>query len=165
MDVSALFNSILPYVRTKSELAELNSALDLFLLNMFSTTNNEGRDVFSQLPRELADILRKTFLKQTINLDNRQLIIQTVKSLQEKLGAGKFLQITLAFEPSDSNLTVICDWVRREIDAQMLLDITVDKKIDGGAIIVANGLYKDYSLRKTLLAIFSTKENVDNLLA
>lgn len=165
MDIAALFTSILPHVRTKRALLDLNSCLNTFLLDMFGTTKSGDRDAFSDLPQDLADILRKTFLNEAINTDNRQRITQAIKSLQDKLNASRFLQLTLSFDPSDANVTVFSDWARREIAPGILLEITIDKKICGGTVLVANGVYKDYSVKKTLSKMFESKENIDSLLA
>lgn len=60
------------------------------------------------------------------------------------------ISLTIAISPTTALLQVISSWVALNLKTFMLLDISVDKSLGGGAIIEYRGNFKDYSLRKKL---------------
>lgn len=68
------------------------------------------------------------------------------KGLKDQLNSLKYLELTIAFEPTLESLSRISDWARKNIAEGLCLDIKRDKRIIGGAIVSYNGRFKDYSL-------------------
>ena len=64
----------------------------------------------------------------------------------EKRQQKKLISLTLAFEPSSDFLAYLKDWLWANYSKEAVLDLKIDPKICGGAIVVANDHWRDYSL-------------------
>ena len=62
----------------------------------------------------------------------------------------KSLELTIAFQPNEETINLFSDWVKKNVEKDLLLDLHFDKGIVGGAVIISEGAYKDYSVRKKL---------------
>lgn len=60
------------------------------------------------------------------------------------------VNLTLAFLPSKSLVKKLALWFKKNFGSKVVLDIQVDPKILGGAILSFNGYYRDFSLKKKL---------------
>ena len=60
------------------------------------------------------------------------------------------VKLEIAFEPSEDFLLRIKKWFKEENHQEVILDITVNPKIVGGAIIEYQGYFRDFSLVKEM---------------
>ena len=73
------------------------------------------------------------------------------------------IQITTAFAPDYKFILKLKDWVNTNIKKDILVDFEFDPMLLGGAQVIYNGRYKDYSLAKSLDTYFKGFTNVDQL--
>jgi uncharacterized protein YuzE len=71
---------------------------------------------------------------------------QILDFLKDSFSKFKFVSITLAFEPSNKFLQNIKVWLEKNMEEKVLVDLTINRKIIGGAVVIANNRYKDYSI-------------------
>lgn len=160
MKDAALFNQIISKLRVKSEVSQVLACLDAFTRTFFSAKKPEDQQaIFRVLPKELADILINALAKEPITPDNQIAIKRQIDYITTKLRLCKTVQITIAFQPDDDTVTLFSDWVKKNIKPDMLIDLQFDKTIVGGALIVAGGIYKDYSARKNLAGRFQIQRD------
>src|SRR5260221_229798 len=76
-----------------------------------------------------------------------------IKELRAKLDKVKFMELTLAFDPSSKLLNKIISLVKSSAGPNVALDIKIDKGIIGGAVIAYNGKYGDFSLSGKLESV------------
>ena len=144
---------ILSHVRTQAEAQELLSKLDAFAATMYSVKEHPLQDYFSHLPKDIADTIYEVFAGLSASKGSG--VLQTViNQLQDRIHASRTVQLTLAFEADDATVSLFSDWAKKNIGADALLDIQINKSLVGGAIIVADGQYRDYSVRKKLTQVF-----------
>jgi len=84
-------------------------------------------------------------------------IADRLAEIKKKLDGLKIVSLTLAIEPKKSTIDKIIFFVREHIEKDIIIEINVEPNIIGGAIIVFNGLYRDYSLKTKLDEVFRTK--------
>jgi hypothetical protein len=130
------------------QLYEVNFNLEKALSNQFGI---EKKDKFITFLRE-----------QNINNSSNDDLKKFLTSVQENIRKLPVLSITLAFEPDDKTLKAIVEWFLFNLNRQILLDISVDKKIIAGASINFKGKYKDYSV-KPLFENMINKEVIKNI--
>ena len=142
------------------------ACLDAFTRTFFSSKTTEDQQaIFRRLPKELADIFISTLVKEPITPHNQIGIKRQIDELATKLRACEVVQITIAFKPDDNTISLFSDLVKKNTKPEMLIDMQFDKTIVGGALIVAYGIYKDYSVRKNLAGRFQIqREDIMNLL-
>jgi len=62
------------------------------------------------------------------------------------------LGLTVATEPTRSNIVAYGAWVKKNLGQNIILDISVNPNLIAGAQIVWNGKYKDYAYVQRLLS-------------
>ncbi|SRR5258708_1081082 len=123
------------------------------------------REDFQVLTNEL-DLLEKSAykigengfeetLKSSVRESTAALITDKsmIKELRAKLNTIKFIELTLAFDPSSKLLNKISSLVKSSAGANIALDIKIDKGIIGGVVIAYNGKYGDFSLSGKLESV------------
>ncbi len=60
------------------------------------------------------------------------------------------VKLEIAFSPSEEFLQKISNWMEKNLGKKVILDVTVNPKIIGGAIIEYQGKWRDFSLVKKL---------------
>src|SRR6266404_2438995 len=151
MQNSALFDQVTAKLRTTSDLSGVLVCLGEFVDTFFSRKQLEDQQlIFRKLPKDLSDLLINSFATQPITPENQISIKRQIDELVDQLHRCKSLQLTIAFRATDETISLFSDWVKKNIRKDLLIDLHFDKTIVGGALIIADGAYKDYSVRKNL---------------
>lgn len=155
MDNSAQFEQIIGKLKTKADLTQVLVSLDEFVSAFFDPkAPDDVKRAFDQLPSELQQVMKETFLNEPITPENQNTIKKRVEALTAALHTIKTVELTIAFQPDEDGITLFSDWVKKNVGPNILIDLRFDKTIVGGALIVAGGTYKDYSVRKNLAGRF-----------
>jgi hypothetical protein len=72
--------------------------------------------------------------------------VQALSLLKEKFKSTPSVSLRLAFRPKDSFLKSVKGWFDENAGMSVLIDLSVDPRIIGGAVIIANNHYRDYSV-------------------
>lgn len=166
MNNPALFDQIIAYIRTTSDLNYVFSCLEEFIATFFAPKDlEEQKKIFRKLPLEIAAIFIEKFASTPITLENQITIKREIDDLTDRLHQCKTVQLTIAFQPDEETVTYFSDWIKKNVKKDMLIDLRFNKAIVGGALIIADGAYKDYSVRKNLSNRFQIqKEDILGLL-
>jgi hypothetical protein len=166
MNGPALFDQILQKIRTTTDVSQVLSCLEEFTETFYSRKDHTAQEqIFRKLPIELSALLIKTFANEPINPENQIRIKRDIDALADQLHACKSIQLTIAFQPDEQTITYFSDWIKKNIRNDLIIDLQYDKSIVGGALIIADGAYKDYSVRKNLSNRFQIqKEDILGLL-
>lgn len=150
-----MYSDILSSIRTSLDRDLLISEIEAVEKALFSSKKSELEEVLkSKLRLSTASIMRGQIEKGQEMEIYLTSLIQTINSLPE-------VKLTLAFEPTEATLLVVYSWLTAKIAKQIVVDIAVDSKILGGAIISYKGKYYDGSLGKTLEAtLLANKEHI-----
>ncbi len=152
-----IFNPILQYIITTSDAELLSAEIDQLLVELYDTNADKFSEAFkSNLSAEIAAALRKVLENQGISFSNREEMRKFLLELQKALRALPVLSLTLAFSPSEKFLTKLSSWAKEHMENLVILELSYDPEILGGAVIVSNGHYYDFSLMKKLESIFQT---------
>ncbi len=159
-------DKILSLIQTKSEAGEVLLCLENFAGTIFMSKEKlPVAEYFSRLKQGLADELISTFTKEVKIETDRHGAELFLKQLQSAVRDCKILQLTIAFHPDAETIEVFSSWIKKNIANNILLDIQIDKTIGAGALIIIDGKYKDYSIRKKISSIFQIqKEEILGLL-
>jgi F0F1-type ATP synthase delta subunit len=166
MQQPALFDQILAKIRTTSELSLVLSCLAEFLDTFFTPKKLEDQQkIFHKLPSELASIFIKAFASEQIIPESQIRIKREIDELTDKLHGCKTLQLTIAFQANEETISYFSEWIKKNVRTDLLIDLQYDKTIVGGVLIIVDGTYKDYSVKKNLSNRFQIqKEDILGLL-
>jgi F0F1-type ATP synthase delta subunit len=103
--------------------------------------------------------IMQAFLKNNLDINNKDTFVsffQTLKILIKKL---KVIKLVLAFDPTRRTIERIHNFVKENIGIGYVLDIEVYHEVLGGAIVIFNGKYKDFTLKKNLEEVCRSRRN------
>ncbi len=147
------YKSLIDLTKTTEDLAGLGDEIDVITQSLYHVELYKLEDALSQFVRiRVAKEIRK--LIQANSLSGKDEIKQFFADAYRTISGLPILRLTLAFEPSESVINTLSYWVRTNLDSGILLDLSMDRSILGGAIIVYSGKFYDFSLRKNLNEIF-----------
>ena len=151
MQTPTLFDQVMERLRTTSDLSQVLLCLGEFVDTFFQRKSlQEQQTIFRKLPLEMANVFIAAFASQPVTPENQITIKRQIDELIDKLHLCKSMQLTIAFQANEETITLFSDWVKKNIDKNLLIDLHFDNAIVGGAVIIAHGAYKDYSVHKNL---------------
>ncbi len=141
---------------TKSQASDFSLRLSNILDKMFENDFNLEKALIEEFGIEKKDkfIMQLHENKLSTNIND------FLKTLPEIVAKIPIITITIAFEPSQETLQSISQWFLINLKTQYILDLQIDRKIIGGAVINFNGKYKDYSIKPLFNEII--KQNLNN---
>jgi F0F1-type ATP synthase delta subunit len=115
-------------------------------------TYQQDTEVDHLLNQVIADKTNE-FIRKNVDpalLSNPPALSQEITRLIEQIEQLTPLQLTIAIDPSDEVIEELFQFVTTTWGSQYIIDIVIDREIVGGAIIMLNGHYYDFSLKKQL---------------
>ncbi len=148
------------YIRTVQEKEEFLSQLDILLANLFKTDAFNFEDTLKKtVSLNNVWIIKRGVKDHNIDTNDRTAIENLLGNIKTQVEKLKVLKIYLAFDPTTEIIDDIFNWTLKNIGEEVVLDIEKDESILGGAIIVFEGRYRDFTLKRGLEEIFQNKES------
>lgn len=147
IDLSDLFN-------TKSQSVDFASRLNLVLKKIFEKEFNPESVLMEQFGIEKKDKFMTLLRDNNINATSRLDIKGFIEKILERINTMPVMELVLAFEPTDKTLQSLSRWFILNTKKQVLFDIKIDKDLIGGAAILSNGKYLDFSVKPHFDKIF-----------
>ncbi|MBI2405724.1 hypothetical protein HYV21_01590, partial [Candidatus Microgenomates bacterium] len=135
MQNDTTYSKILRSVRTKEEFDTLVDELELLKKARY-TLGEEGsfeKVLTREVQAPMAALLREALAQS--NGDAASLI----EGLEKLLTSLTFVKLTLAFEPTEEQRARFFEWVYTNVGPGVVLDITVETRVLGGAIVEYKG--------------------------
>lgn len=151
------YRNICDQIITKDDLDILAAEIDLIIASSFET-KDKLRDVLNDKVRKKIGDIFQDGINRGVNLP------VFLKKLQQKLESFKILNLYLAFDPTQKFINQVYSWVKINMGLEIVLDIQKDSSVVAGAVIVFQGIYKDFSLRSGLDNFFANRNNLKTLI-
>jgi F0F1-type ATP synthase delta subunit len=148
---------IITMLKTTQEVTNFTSEIDTLMLSFFKAENTSIKEPLNSISSESAQKIIQTFSKNNLDINNKDTInifLKTLKGLLKKL---KVIKLILAFSPNHKTIENIHNFVKETIGIGFILDIEVSEDVLGGSIVMFNGKYSDFSLKKSIEDAFDTK--------
>lgn len=148
IDLSDLFN-------TKSQADDFSARLTIVLKKIFETGFHPEKALLEQYGIKKTEAIMTLLRNNNINPESRIGIKEFFEKVQEKVSTLPVLSLVLAFEPSEENLQAFSRWFILNTNKQVLFEIKVDTTLIGGALILSEGKYLDYTIRPSFEKIMN----------
>jgi len=79
------------------------------------------------------------------------------QELEKYLQSLPEIKLEIAFSPDDNSLNRISQWFEKELGQKIILDLIINPRVVGGAIIDYRGNWRDFSLAKKIDQLISQK--------
>lgn len=142
-----IYFDLITSLKTTQEAASFVSEIDTFLLEK----------TLDSISTDSAKKIAEAFSRNNLDINDRDTVtnfLDTLKGLIKKL---KVIKLVLAFDPARKTIENIHNFVKDAVGIGYILDIEVLEEVCGGAIVIFDGRYKDFTLKKTIEDVFETK--------
>ncbi|MBI2031787.1 MAG: hypothetical protein HYT08_04210 [Candidatus Levybacteria bacterium] len=154
-DNTLIYSDIIKAVKTTADAEDFLSQIDALFAKLFKTTPGSFDENLKKIiGSNFAALLRESLEKNNINKNDQSSIEKFLNGLKDYIQQLKILKLQIAFQPSDEMIDDIFVWVSENIGQGIILDISYDISLIGGAIITFEGKYRDLSLKKRFSDIF-----------
>lgn len=148
------YNTLIELTKTTDDVVTLDDEIGLLLQSLYHVEIYNFEEVLQKFVRiRIADEIRK--LLQAHSLIEKDDIKDLLSDAYKTICALPMLRVILAIEPSESIISNISFWARNNLQTGILLDLTLDRNLIGGAQMVYEGRIYDFSIRKKLREIFA----------
>ncbi len=156
-DVLIYFDLITSF-RTTQEVGNFVSEIDSLMSAFFKSEKVSIEEALNSISMDSAKKIKEIILKNNLNINDRDEVSDFFENLKELLKKFKVIKLVLAFNPTLRTIENIHNFVRETIGIGYILDIEVSESILGGAIVIFNGKYSDFTLKKSLENTFISKK-------
>lgn len=153
-----IYFDIITSIKTIQEVDSLVRNLDTLALTFFKSEKISTGKALDSISADLASKIIQIFAKNNLDIDNRETISSFCKTLKDLIKKLKIIKIVLAFNPTNKAIENVHNFIKEALGIGYILNIEVSEDILGGAIVIFNGKYIDFSLKKRIEETFETKK-------
>lgn len=143
-----LYTEIVNLLPTKYAVDNFLAEIDLLMESLFTTKTDISEKMSKVFPAEKKNAIENSCHQNGIDVKNYISVQRFLLDLKEYLKNLPMVNLTLAFNPKEEIIRRISSWFSYKLNTNVILHITVDSELIGGAIIGFNGKYIDGSLKK-----------------
>lgn len=138
-----MYFEILSQVRTKQDVLRLIEEVEILLESLYEDQGRGfDRTIASKVRARVSDAISDEINKS--KADKKSYLL----GLEKKLKGLKEVRLTLAFEPSSASIDKFNDFIKKNVGEEVVLDLSFDPKLIGGAIVTYDGEYRDFSINR-----------------
>lgn len=138
------FKKIAEDILTKQDLVYLLDDITQLKNSLYQEQGSVEQTATTPAGVELVKILKQKNLKNKNEQEN------FLKDFEQYLKNIPQIKLTLAFTPSDSFTKKISHWLEQQTNQKIILDLTIDHTVVGGAIIEYQGQHRNFALAKSI---------------
>jgi F0F1-type ATP synthase delta subunit len=162
-DISIYFD-LITSLKTTREVDFLVCEIDTLMLSFFESKKISIEKALDSISTDLASKIMQIFAKNNLNINNRDTVANFFKALKELIKKLKVIKLVLAFDPTNKTIENIHNFVEETVGIGYILDIEVSSDVLAGAIIMFNGKYNDFTLKKSIEDTFKEKNKEISML-
>lgn len=121
---------------TKDQVDVLKQEIDVLMSSKYQSKREE-----SVRESTLQELESRRVKEHENVLENWKVELENLRSLK----------LTLAYEPTRTNILTFSNWAKKNVAEDVILDINIDPAIVAGAQIIWNGKYQDHAYIQRLL--------------
>lgn len=147
-----MYSDLIASIKTVGDADRLLSEIDMLEALSFKP---EAMSSISETDAEkIMEIISKNNLDAN-NQDSYRTFSENLKAVIAKL---KVIKLVLAFDPTRKTIEKIHSFISGNIGIDYILDIEVEQSILAGAIVIFNGKYNDFTLKKSIEETFAIRK-------
>jgi len=151
-----VLNKLIKEIITTEELNSILLEIDKIQREVFEKQNGS----LSKIAKELENHQLENYLLELEKIypKNPEEQFSSLEKLKKNLQIISQIRIQIAYPVSKAFLKNIVSWIEKETHKKLILDIILNPKIVGGAIIEYQGKYENFSLEKEIDKIIREKQ-------
>jgi F0F1-type ATP synthase delta subunit len=151
INTQELFNTIY----TKDELLLFYHEIDQLIADLFTGKQGVQEKMNELLSFEKKKNIMYYLTAMQINMGNIVMVKEALAKIQTLGNKIPVVTLQLAFEPTEPIIASFSFWFIKNFGTKVILDIHLERKIIGGALISLNGKYDDFTLETKIDTYFN----------
>lgn len=152
-----IYFDLITSLKTVQEVDDLALEIDTLTSALFKSEKVLLEKALTSISEETAKKITEIFEKFNLDMADKTLIRDFLDTLKGLIKKFKVIKLILAFDPTRKTIENIHEAVSESIGIGYILDVEIDESVLGGAVVIFNGKYKDFTLRKSLEEVFANK--------
>ncbi len=152
-----IYFDLITSLKTTQEIASLVSEIDTLMLTLFKSEKVSMEKALDSISEESASKITQIFSKNNLDINDKDVVTDFFETLKKLVKKFKVIKLVLAFDPSNKTIENIHNFVKDTLGIGYILDIEISENVLGGAIVIFNGKYNDYTLKKKIEDVFADK--------
>jgi len=152
-----IYFDLITSLKTTREVDDLSSEIDTIASAFFRSEEVSLEKALISISEDLAKKITEIFEKFNLDMTDKELVRDFLDTLKNLIKKFKVIKLTLAFDPTRKTIENIHESVSENIGIGYILDVEIDESVLAGAVVMFNGKYKDFTLRKNLEETFLTR--------
>ncbi|MEI6533224.1 MAG: F0F1 ATP synthase subunit delta [Candidatus Roizmanbacteria bacterium] len=144
-------------LKTQEDLHIIFQQLDEYMESMYKSKFIDLSILSNYFSYSVKQSLIAIMQLHNINENDKSQIIQFFHDLKIVLNQLPTIHIYIGINPSEHTINAIKSWMVSQLQREVILDIQVDPKIFGGAIIEYNGYHRDYTINGQIINLIIDK--------
>lgn len=154
---AGIYFDLITSIETAQEADSLSSEIDTLEDALFQAKNMSLDMAIASIGISTGQKIKKIFAKNNLDFNNKEAVSAFLQALKDLIKKFKVIKLILAFDPSPNTIAKIHASITKTIGIGYVLDIEASEKIMAGAVVIFNGNYNDFTLRKSLEEAFLDK--------
>ena len=152
-----IYFDLITSLKTTREVDDLSLEIDNLMFALFKSEKMSLEKALSSISSNSANRITEIFEKNNLDMIDKEQVSDFLDTLKDLIKKFKVIKLILAFDPTRETIENIHEFVANEIGIGYILDIEVSESVLAGAVVMFNGKYKDFTLRKSLEETFRDK--------
>jgi hypothetical protein len=144
--IQKYIQNIVNEIQTAEELALLKDIIAKLHADLFKPRASVYHEsVFEGIPSHIASVFTLALADKFLE-EHPEEMKAFLAELERAISHLKVLRLEISFEPTGKLFEHLINWIRKELGTGIVMEITVDKGLLGGARMMYGGKYKELSL-------------------
>jgi vesicle coat complex subunit len=143
------YEDIIAAIRTTDERGALYSGIEALQEALYKTDADIITSIDTEMPHAVVKPLKQALSK--LPDTSPDAIKEFLENMRTALEKASVLTLELAFEPTEETLSVLHMWIQQNLSRTIIMDVSTDRTLLGGARVSFGGRYKEINLA-TLVA-------------
>ncbi len=152
-----IYFDLITSLKTTREVDDLSSEIDMLMSELFKSEKVSLEKALTSISSNSANRITEIFEKFNLDMTDKGKVRDFLDTLADLIKKFKVIKLILAFDPTRKTIENIHGFVSENIGIGYILDIEISESVLGGAVVMFNGKYKDFTLRKSLEESFRDK--------
>jgi len=152
-----IYFDLITSLKTTREVDDLSSEIDTLMSALFKSEKVSLQKTLTSISSNSGKKIMEIFSKNNLDMTDKEQVSDFLDTLADLIKKFKVIKLVLAFDPTRETIENIHSFICENIGIGYILDIEVLEGVCGGAVVIFNGKYKDFTLRKSLEETFKEK--------
>ena len=138
------YDHIYTNIRTTSERGAVYAAIETILEALYK----KGEDINKLIEIEMPSAVVRPLKQALARLPDKspKAIHAYLDGFNKELAALPTLSLEIAFDPTEETIAVLTTWIRESLGNNIIMELSVDRGLFGGARVSYEGHYKEINL-------------------